>query len=149
MREIDQIVRNMLTSNGFVLKRNSWYRITDDLIQIINFQKSYFSNKFYLNIGIDERFEQKIIYKPEYHFPIRLRIESLLSDSQLLQALDFDLNFSESDRLENLHTIILHCVNFLNDISNWEQLTLAINDKFHPIHKAAITGAFMKRLKNN
>lgn len=59
MREIDKLVKDILTSDGFVFKKTSWYRTTKDFIQILNFQKSHFSNKFYLNLGIDEIQEGK------------------------------------------------------------------------------------------
>ena len=35
MREIDIILKPLFNSCGFSLKRTSWYRLTDDFIQII------------------------------------------------------------------------------------------------------------------
>ena len=35
MREIDKIVKDILTNYGFVFKKSSWYRVSDDFIQII------------------------------------------------------------------------------------------------------------------
>ena len=61
MRDIDIILKPLFNSCGFSLKRNSWYRLTDDFIQIINFQKSHFSNLYYLNIGLDHRNESGVI----------------------------------------------------------------------------------------
>lgn len=149
MREIDIIVKDILTSYGFVFKKTSWYRTTNDFIQILNFQKSHFSNKFYLNIGIDETQEGRPIYKPEYQFPVRLRIDMLLSNKELMQSLDFEKDYPETNRQDELNAIVLCGINFLDSINEWSQLRTAINNQSHPIHRACIIAEFMKKIKEN
>lgn len=149
MREIDIIVKDILTSSGFVFKKTSWYRTINDFIQILNFQKSHFSNKFYLNIGIDETQEGRPTYKPEYQFPIRLRIDMLLSNKELMQSLDFEKDYPKTLRREELNAIVLCGINFLDGINKWSQLRTAINNQSHPIHRACITAQFMKKITGN
>lgn len=147
MREIDKLVKDILTSDGFVFKKTSWYRTTKDFIQILNFQKSHFSNKFYLNLGIDEIQEGKPSYKPEYQFPVRIRIDMLLYNRDLMQSLDFEKEYIETTRQEELKTIVLSGINFLDSINEWNQLRTAISNQSHPIHRACILSEFLKRIK--
>ena len=149
MREIDKIVKGVLTNYGFVFKKNSWYRVSDDFIQIINFQKSQFSNKFYINFGLDERDGQGLTYKNECQFPIRLRANLMVLDEQLMAALDFEKQCSETSRNENLQALITNIVNFLDSINGWEQLKLAMHNKTHLIHKAFITGSFINKINEH
>ncbi|MBQ6879889.1 MAG: DUF4304 domain-containing protein [Bacteroidales bacterium] len=148
MRDIDKIVKDVLIHKGFVYKKSSWYRISDDLIQIINFQKSQFSNKYYLNIGIDEKEGQDYTFKAEYLFPIRLRVNMILSDKQLIDALDFEKAYSEISRKEKLDNLIIKSINFLDSVSKWEQLKSAMNSNSHLIHHAFITKSFIEKINS-
>ena len=148
MREIDTILKDTLKCQGFKLKGTSWYRLTDDFINVINFQKSLYSNLYYVNIGIDKKIGNDNLYKPEYKFPIRFRIEELISDKAILQALDFERNFSVFDRLEHLNKIVKYSIDFLDSISNLEQLKLSLSDSQHPINKAAIIATMRSEIEN-
>lgn len=148
MRDIDKTVKDMLTPHGFVFKRNSWYRASDDLIQIINFQKSQFSNRFYMNLGIDVRTGQELIYKPEYLFSVRLRVDMIVSDKLLIDALDFEKECSEINRNEKMEALILNSINFLDSTNRWEKLRFAMKNKKHPLHRAFITVSFIERIND-
>ena len=148
MREIDTILKDTLKCQGFKLKGTSWYRLTEDFINVINFQKSLYSNLYYVNIGIDKKIGNDNLYKPEYKFPIRFRIEELISDKAILQALDFERNFSVFDRLEHLNKIVKYSIDFLDSISNLEQLKLSLSDSQHPINKAAIIATMRSEIEN-
>ena len=148
MREIDTILKDTLKCQGFKLKGTSWYRLTDDFINVINFQKSLYSNLYYVNIGIDKKIGNDNLYKPEYKFPIRFRIEELISDKAILQALDFERNFSVFDRLEHINKIVKYSIDFLDSISNLEQLKLSLSDSQHPINKAAIIATMRSEIEN-
>ncbi len=146
MREIDIIVKDVLTSYGFIFKKTSWYRTTDDFIQIINFQKSQFSNKYYLNLGVDDR-QERPTYKPEYQFSVRLRIDILLSDMQLMQPLDFENDCPEKTRREQLHALVLRGIDFLDSVNGWNKLRTAMSSQSHPIHRAFVAAQFMKKYR--
>lgn len=148
MREIDIIVKDVLTSYGFIFKNTSWYRTTEDFIQIINFQKSLFSNKYYLNLGFDDR-QVRPTYKPEYQFSVRLRIDILFSDIQLMQPLDFENDYPETTRRDQLHALVLRGIDFLDSVNGWNKLRIAISNQSHPIHHAFITAQFMKKITEN
>ena len=148
MREIDTILKDIIKCQGFKLKGTSWYKLTDDFIYVINFQKSLYSNLYYVNIGIDKKIGNDNLYKPEYKFPIRFRIEELISDKAILQALDFERNFSVFDRLEHLNKIVKYSIDFLDSLSNLEQLKLSLSDSQHPINKAAIIATMRSEIEN-
>ena len=148
MREIDTILKDIIKCQGFKLKGTSWYKLTDDFIYVINFQKSLYSNLYYVNIGIDKKIGNDNLYKPEYKFPIRFRIEELISDKAILQALDFERNFSVFDRLEHINKIVKYSIDFLDSISNLEQLKLSLSDSQHPINKAAIIATMRSEIEN-
>ena len=149
MRDIDKTVKDLLTPHGFVFKRSSWYRTSDSLIQIINFQKSQYANRFYMNLGIDERTGQELVYKPEYLFSVRLRVEMIVSDTLLIDALDFEKECSEINRNEKMEALILNSINFLDSINGWEELRLAMKNKKHPLHRAFITTSFIEKINGN
>lgn len=142
MRKIDAIVKDVMKASGFVKKSNSWYKLTDDFVQVLNFQKSAFSNLYYLNIGIDVRSSDKPQYMPEYRFGVRLRADMLAFESGIVGALDFERNMDSEERIETIYAIIEECVSFLESVSSWVQLHAAYNDDSHPINKAATTGVF-------
>ena len=149
MRDIDKTVKDILTPCGFVFKKHSWYRVSDDFINIINFQKSQFSNKFYMNLGVDERTGQKIKYKPEHLFSVRLRVDMIILDKQLLDALDFESDCSETSRKEKLEILSLNGVTFLDSINGWKKIKSAMNSKIHPVHRAFITASFIKKINGD
>lgn len=149
MRDIDKTVKDVLTPHGFVFKKSSWYRTSNGLIQIINFQKSQFANMYYMNLGIDERTGQDFIYKPEYQFPVRLRVDMIISDKQLIDALDYEKECSEISRNEKMEVLILSSINFLDSINDWGKLKSAMKNKKHPVHNAFITTSFTEKINDN
>lgn len=142
MREIDTIVKDAMIAFGFVLKGSSWYKFTDDFVQVLNFQKSSFSNLYYLNVGIDTRSHSKLQYLPECRFGVRLRADSLIPETDLLIALDFQSEMDPAERTETICSIVGKCHSFLDSVSSWAQLHSAYNDDSHPIREAAITDVF-------
>lgn len=124
MREIDTIVKDAMIAFGFVLKGSSWYKFTDDFVQVLNFQKSYFSNLYYLNVGIDTRSHSKLQYLPECRFGVRLRADMLIPERDLLIALDFQSEMDPAERTETICSIVGKCHSFLDSVSSWAQLRL-------------------------
>ena len=62
--------------------------------------------------------------------------------------MDFERNFSVFDRLEHLNKIVKYSIDFLDSISNWEQLKLSLSDSQHPINKAAIIATMRSEIEN-
>lgn len=120
MNECDHLTRDLLSQNGFVYRKKGWYRITGDFLQILNFQKSCWSNQYYINIGEDflpKDKEGKIEYLPEYRFPMRGRAGRLGLSKESLDCLDFEIYIEEEERRSKMTSLIEECIAFLNRVS--------------------------------
>ena len=152
MRDIDNMLKSTLTDLGFVLKNTSWYRLTYDFIHVLNFQKSQFSNKYYLNIGIDYNinhitsFPSKFRFLPEYKFPVRLRAEAFSFSQNLLDAFDYDNNYTESQRFTSVVAVVDYCVSFLDSISTMGKFATTLQLPDNPLSKGLITADFKRKL---
>ena len=143
MREIDKISEGLMKNHGFMIKKTSWYRLTPDFIQIINFQKSYYGNMYYLNVGID-LIEGDIRFQPEYKFSVRLRSETILSGSELIKSLDFESPYNEEQRRQDIFTIINEILIILDAVQRKEDFLKVAQE--HPWDKALIIGTFKDKI---
>jgi len=93
---------------GFEKHSGSWYRRTDEVILVLNLQKSQYSPSYYLNQGFwlrvlgDERFPK------EEKCHIRVRLGSLLPHiaKDLEQLLDLRYEMPEEERFESLIALL-------------------------------------------
>ncbi|MEQ9217110.1 MAG: DUF4304 domain-containing protein [Cyclobacteriaceae bacterium] len=79
-------IKPILKELGFKKNRLNWYYENDLIIKIFNIQKSYYSSKVYLNIGI---YILELLNKPSYSFPgvhIGYRLDHLVS----MEILDYE-----------------------------------------------------------
>ena len=125
MNICDKLNRELLINNGFVYRRRGWYRRTEDFLQIINFQKSYWGNQYYINIGEDlvsMNTNGSIIYPPENQFHLRGRVEDITVSDDSLDCLDFENSMIESERMHKMTSLIDNCISFLNRIQKKDGL---------------------------
>lgn len=146
MREIDNYFKDFLKINGFICKKTSWYRFTPDLVQIINLQKSQYGNCYYFNLGLDIMTCEKKAYKypPEYKFPVRLRIESVVNEESLLKSLDFENSYDSIMRACYLNQLIEATINFFNTVMTIDDIIAAYTDPNHPLLKSLTTNEFKR-----
>ena len=52
IKEIESGVSEALCDLGFKKKGKSWYRVTDETVQVTNLQRSQWGEQYYLNLGI-------------------------------------------------------------------------------------------------
>lgn len=121
MREIDKLIRPLMRENGFRLKGTSWYRIKEDFIQVLNFQKSLYGDDYYLNLAFDLSndllcFPPDYKFLPEYRYPIRIRAENIPFIETTKKKYTFDIKSSERVRKVIVETIE-NCLVFLNEYS--------------------------------
>lgn len=134
-----QQLTESLEKKGFFNKKHSWYKDSKDLIQVIDLQKSEYSNLYYVNFGIyvkalgcaNDKTETCLKTPSEPHCHLRLRAESFLSpqDMQTLnQAVEhedidttmkfldilYDLHFKNVDTLEDLKNKIHSDIKYQN-----------------------------------
>lgn len=118
MNPVKLIVKDMMKSIGFRCKNNSWYRLTNDMIQILNIQKSAWGDQYYINLGLDYydgsfRYPSEYKFPPEYKFGLRIRASELFVDADF-KSLDFTKEYNPEKRTEAIKDIFSRSLNFLD-----------------------------------
>lgn len=118
MNPIKMIVKDLMKSAGFKCKNNSWYRLRNDLIQILNIQKSAWGDQYYINLGLDY-YDGSFAYPSEYKFlgecmfGLRIRASSLFEDADF-KSLDFTKDYDADKRTEAIIIIFKRSLDFLD-----------------------------------
>ena len=95
---------------GMARRSSSWYRRTsDEVIQVLNLQRSQFSPRYYVNLGFwllglgDNEFPK------EFECHVRIRLDAFLRErgDALTGLLDLDAPVPESERRAQLHAILM------------------------------------------
>lgn len=89
----DQLAPDM-KSRGFRKAGSTWHRDQDRIIQVMNIQKSQWSDRFYINVGIYLKDLGTEARPTEYRCHVRCRAEQLVSPAELPE-LHLLLNFTE------------------------------------------------------
>lgn len=102
----DSFNSNML-QNNFKKRTKTWYKEKNDIIQLVNLQKSNWGEIFYLNIGLFfnelEDFEKLPPKVEKWH--LYARYESLLNLSTSQTNKLFSLEGSHAEIISNINTI--------------------------------------------
>lgn len=133
-RTLEKVTDKYLSPYGMQKKSTSWYKETNDIIQLVNLQKSEFSNKYYLNIGllplgvaVDGMPRPK-----EHKFPIRIRMSALFPDTATLLENVLDLEYEalpDLDREEKISEIITRdLLPFLTEMSSQINIKHAVTE---------------------
>ena len=136
-------LNKLLKPLGFVKKASNWILVSDDLIKIINFQKSSFSNECYINYG----YIIKSIPMENFSMHIYNRLSSAEDNTQksIDILLDLDSNINDAVRVKELCEIIrsniiamMQKINSENDIlselknrSNLNDIPLIVKKHFN------------------
>jgi len=135
---IKAIVKDYMKTAGFRCKRNSWYRQCNDLIQIVNIQKSCWGNQYYVNIGFDYydgsfKYPSEYKFPAEYMFDLRIRIEHALENADL-GVFDFDRQYEAGYRESIIMDYFVKGVEYLNKNNTTTALKEAFSNKPGYIH---------------
>jgi hypothetical protein len=116
MERINTVCRELLKNAGFVLKKRSWYRSFPEIMQMINFQKSAYSNLFYVNVCLTLQEFCGGKFESVGHYPFTIRAEDCMtSNTDILKSFDFEnTSMSEDERTENILNAVSECVRFLD-----------------------------------
>ncbi|HEY9268383.1 MAG TPA: DUF4304 domain-containing protein [Methylotenera sp.] len=109
MKEIEAIISSVVLCDGFKKKGKNWWLQVNDVLQVINLQKSQYGNQFYINFGIylgnvtgDEKVKINLCH-------IQFRLESILSANDRIlikQVLDLDNLMPEIERARELSLLM-------------------------------------------
>lgn len=110
--EFQSAITRALREQDFKKRRSSWYRETEDLIQVINLQKSQYGEQYYLNLGLYVKYiiKESVIerYPPEYkcHVRIRLAKETRVNGIEISSWFDLEnLEIGEEERIGAINKI--------------------------------------------
>ncbi len=121
---INNGIKPLLKQAGFKKKALNFYKSVNDIVYILNIQKSHGNSsqelRFYINIGIhdntvEEEINNRVLEFPkEYQCHVRLRIDN--------EEVDFTINSTSDDDvlIETLTRLIEQILQFFDDIPNHE-----------------------------
>ena len=99
-----------LKEAGFKKQAGNWYRSNDEIILMVNIQKSQYGDQYYINIGIALKSLGVVQYPKEHNCHIRFRLTALVKEDEK-KHIDsiFDLenkSFSETQRTEEICMLV-------------------------------------------
>ena len=69
MNTINLIAKELLSSKGFLFKRGAWYALSPDFIHVLYFQRSLYSDLYYLELAVGLNPDHLESFPKEYEFP--------------------------------------------------------------------------------
>lgn len=103
-KDLIGLLSGIFISHGFKHKGNNWISDNDELIKIINLQKSNFSNSYYINYGYVIKGLQ---LTTTTHVANRLHGNNLEEGKRIKELLTIDSDIVDNERLLELEKIIL------------------------------------------
>jgi hypothetical protein len=107
---IKEAINVSLKNSGLKKKSNSWYWSNNDVVQVINLQKSQYGDQYYLNFGIGLIELGISDFPKEQHCHIRFRAAAVVSDELKLKiesALDLEsMSMSDEERASDISELI-------------------------------------------
>ncbi|MDB0572943.1 DUF4304 domain-containing protein [Ralstonia solanacearum] len=103
-----------LIEAGFKKKSDSWYFGNDEVVLLVNIQKSQYGDQYYVNCGISVRSLGGVEFPKEQNCHIRFRLTAIFPEEKRkeFEAL-FDLEselFSDHQRSEEISRIVKNIV---------------------------------------
>ena len=91
-------------SAGLKKKSGRWYRHCEDVIVVVDLQKSYWGNSYYVNMGFFLRALGEKLFPLGRECPISVRLESLGQDQQsrIEKILNLEYDIADDQRLKEL-----------------------------------------------
>jgi hypothetical protein len=134
---------------GFAKVGDNWYLEYEDCIQVVNLQKSAYSEQYYLNLGILLKQLDETRHPNEYNCHIRIRLNMLGSLPGLQRIIDFeDTSIHPKDRTTRLSRIIKEVIlPFLENMADLQNIKEAlINEKYTNLIITLKAREFLERL---
>ncbi|MEW6747808.1 MAG: DUF4304 domain-containing protein [Planctomycetota bacterium] len=92
-------LEDVLGPAGFSRKGDSWLRRTDEVVEVVNLQKSQYGNQYYLNYGLWLCALGEDAFPKEEKCHIRMRAGAIVSsEAQLGRLADLESIVSDSER---------------------------------------------------
>jgi len=99
-----------LKNAGFKKKSDSWYWSNDEVVLVVNLQKSQYGDQYYVNCAVALKSLGAIQFPKEHHCHIRFRLTSIVSDQEREEiGIVFDLengSVTDQKRTEEISRLI-------------------------------------------
>jgi hypothetical protein len=91
-KELQRLFDAVLGPAGFQRRKETWYRMNEDTITLVNLQKSQWGGQYYVNLGVYLRDLGQSKSPPEYQCHIRARLTAIAGDERaaIEEALDLE-----------------------------------------------------------
>jgi hypothetical protein len=91
-----------------VKQSGTWYRVTDEVIEAVNLQKSQYGPRYYVNVGWWLRSLGDVKFPKDHQWHIGIRLESLAVNcaEDVKALLDLDSGIAESERSQRLRDLL-------------------------------------------
>lgn len=90
------VLNDVLPAAGFSRKGDSWFRRTDEVVEVLNLQKSQHAHQYYLNYALWLRALGEEPFPKEENCHIRMRVSAIVSSEERLASfLDLDSEVEE------------------------------------------------------
>ena len=116
MNQINLVCKKLMDANGFIFKRGGWYRLTNSFIFIVYFQRSLYSDLYYLCLGVElntdywASFPKGYTFPQECNFSIRHRVD----DKEKLLT----INDISSEKETQIQSFVLHSLQFFKHFTS-------------------------------
>jgi hypothetical protein len=102
--EFKVFLNDIFKTFGFKRKGNNWFSENNELIKVINLQKSNFGNQYYINYG----YILKSLKLDKFEMHIFHRLSSLdkKENERIKELLDFEGNIDDSQRKSELKSFL-------------------------------------------
>lgn len=120
-----------LVEAGFKKKSDSWYWRNDEIVLLVNLQKSQYGDQYYVNCGVALKSLGAVEFPKEHHCHIRFRLTAVVSDEERkgIEAV-FDLendSLSDHQRKDEIPRLIRDiALPILNGCSSRDGITEAL-----------------------
>lgn len=96
---LDRALTHVLAGTDFRRKQNTWRRYADEVVQVLNLQKSRFGQQYYLNFGVWLRVLEEAKEPKEEQCHIRIRADEVAREGAgLPRLLDLDTEVPDRER---------------------------------------------------
>ncbi len=101
------VLEDVLSGSGFARKGDTWYRRTDEAVEVVNLQKSQYGQQYYLNYAIWLLPLGDATFPKEVNCHIRLRMDAIASSRErLARLLDLEADIPEVERKAALTAVL-------------------------------------------
>jgi len=149
-KTVETLVGKALAARGFKKKGTTWYRQVQDVLQVVNLQKSSWGASFYLNLAfVPEGMSVEGLPRPKhYKCPIGLRLDSAYPDKEKLieRLLRYEeVEMSDEQRTAGIEKMFREMVlPFMERLQTVDDLKQAIEDG--TLNRSALDFAAKKHL---